>query len=167
MSQSRAAVVIPTGTPQPQPIRFFGTSWVRHDGGYRWRRIAASLGSLLGAVAGTFALRYGIQGLARISTSLTLVGLGGFTVSGVLAFRRTWLGFTRRDPDADPDAEKSTSSLYAIGFVGALLAYFLRSLTEAPGERLHRAEYEEARVQHARRRSARSGNPAADPHTFL
>ncbi|WP_176724955.1 MULTISPECIES: hypothetical protein [unclassified Streptomyces] len=178
MSPSRTAVEIPAGAPRPEPIRFFGTTWVRRDGGYLWRRAAATVGSLLAAVAGVLAVRFGIEGLAGISSVMTLVVLGGFVLSSALAFRRTWLSLTRREPGtaergAEPEPEpapvpeRSVSSLVAIGFVGALLAYFVRSLVEAPGERLHRAEYEEARARHARRRSARSGNPAADPGTFL
>lgn len=48
-----------------------------------------------------------------------------------------------------------------IGFIGSLLAYFCRSLVEAPGEKLHRAEYAAAQERYERRRGARTGNPAA------
>jgi hypothetical protein len=51
-------------------------------------------------------------------------------------------------------------SLRIIGFIGVLLAYALRTCTEAPGEKLRRAEYEEARARHERLRTARTGNPA-------
>ncbi|KJY38719.1 membrane protein, partial [Streptomyces sp. NRRL S-444] len=44
---------------------------------------------------------------------------------------------------------------------GSLIAYFLRCFAEAPGEKLRRAEYERATADFARRRSARTGNPAA------
>lgn len=154
------------GDPRPEPIRFFGTSWLRHDRGYAWRRAGLAAGSLLAAAAGALVLRFGFQGLAdaNIGTLVTALAVGGFAVCSALAFQRTWQGFTKRRPadrTADPDAARSTQSLYAIGFVGALLAYFVRCLVEAPGERLHRAEYDEARAAHDRRRTTRSGNPAA------
>jgi hypothetical protein len=171
VSDSNAAAAAPgtpkaqAGEPRPEPIRFFGTTWVDHGAGYRGRRVAASAGSLLCAALGALALRYGFQGLARIGGFVTILAVGGFAISSALAFRRTWIGFSQYRPTGTgtgPAAEagNSTSSVYAIGFVGSLLAYFLRSLTEAPGEGLRRAEYEEARAAHARRRTARSGNPA-------
>lgn len=161
LNESRTATATPAGEPQPEPIRFFGTTWVRHDGGYGRRRAAVAAGSLLAAVVGGFALRFGFQGLAGIGVFVTALTFAGFAISSALAFRRTWLGFTERRQDAaGPDPATSTSGLYALGFVGSLLAYFLRALTEAPGEGLHRAEYEAARAEHDRRRTARSGDPA-------
>ncbi|MGX1251126.1 hypothetical protein RKD48_003637 [Streptomyces ambofaciens] len=50
--------------------------------------------------------------------------------------------------------------LLAIGFVGSLLAYFFRTFTEAPGEKLHREEYEKAREEYEKRTTRRSGNPS-------
>jgi hypothetical protein len=154
------------GEPRPEPIRFFGTSWLRHDRGYAWRRAGLAAGSLPAAAAGALVLCFGFQGLAdaNIGTLVTVLAVGGFAVCSALAFQRTWQGFTKRRPAdraADPDAARSTQSLYAIGFVGALLAYFVRCLVEAPGERLHRAEYDEASAAHDRRLTTRSGNPAA------
>ena len=63
-------------------------------------------------------------------------------------------------PLPDPDRQASLRGLLAIGFVGSLLACFFRSLTEAPGEKLHREEYETAREQYAKRTSRRTGNPS-------
>jgi hypothetical protein len=144
--------------PQPQPIRFFGTTWVEHDAGYRGRRVAVAAGSLTAAVAGAFVLRFGFQGLAeaRINAVLMVLAVGGFAVCSALAFQRTWRSFAvpRQGAGADSGAgrdegrEDGSRGLYAVGFVGALLAYFLRSLREAPGEAVARAAYEAARSPH-------------------
>ncbi|MEU0659075.1 hypothetical protein [Streptomyces lavendulocolor] len=150
----------PTG-PQPEPLRFFGTTWVGHDGGYGLRRAGVAVGSLACAVAGAFVLRFAHQGLAIadiggfVNTLLVVM----FAVCTTIAFSRTWQGFTRRP--ADPAREDALRSLKAIGFIGSLLAYFLRSLVEAPGEKLLRTEYETARAQYDKRRSSRAGSPAA------
>lgn len=136
----------PEAAPAPEAIRWFGTTWVAHDGGYAWRRAAAAAGSLLAAAAGAFVLRLGFQGLAdaRIGGFVTAVAFVGSAVCSVLAFQRTWKGFSTR-----PAAAAENQGLYAIGFIGALLAYFVRSLTEAPGEALHRSEYQAALARHA------------------
>jgi hypothetical protein len=130
---------------------------VLHDGGYAWRRAGAAAGSLLAAALGALVLRIGFSGLAdaKIGDALTIVAVIGFGLCSVLAFQRTWRGFsTRRAP-----GQSSEQGLYAVGFVGSLLAYSLRCLAEAPGEGLRRAEYEAARARHA----ARKGRPKAKP----
>ncbi|MET9643971.1 hypothetical protein ACFZB6_12850 [Streptomyces syringium] len=150
--------------PQPEPIRFFGTTWVDHDGGYALRRAGVAVGALAAAAAGAFVLRFGYEGLAvaEVGNLVNMLVVVAFAVCSALAFRRTWEGFQRRpDPAADPAAEKSMRSILMIGFIGSLLAYFFRALREAPGERLHREEYEEARTRYERRRTTRTGNPAA------
>ncbi|WP_028799022.1 hypothetical protein [Streptomyces sp. 142MFCol3.1] len=151
-----------TGTPagpQPEPLRFFGTSWVAHEGGYTGRRVGVAVGSLAAAVASCFVLRLAYQGLAvaDVGRPVTLLVVVMFAVCSALAFRHTWDSFARR-----PDAERQASlrGLLAIGFIGSLFAYFFRSLTEAPGERVHREEYEEARRQYERRSKRRTGNPS-------
>ncbi|MFI1971656.1 hypothetical protein BLA24_03300 [Streptomyces cinnamoneus] len=151
--------------PRPEPLRFFGTTWVDHDGGYALRRAGVAAGSLVAAVAGAFLLRFGYEGLAiaQVGGLVNLMVVVAFAVCSALGFRRTWDGFVRR-PEAgatDAAAERSMHSIVMIGFVGVLLAYFFRSFVEAPGERLHRAEYEQESARHERRRSARTGNPAA------
>ncbi|WSS24469.1 hypothetical protein OG519_20135 [Streptomyces sp. NBC_01190] len=151
-------------------MRLFGTSWVAHDRGYGMRRVAVAIGSLLAALAGALALGFGLMGLVRYGPGVTSLGVAGFVACAVLGFSRTWKGFTRRRPPAGhhstSSSASSSTSLYALGFVGTLFAYFLRTFTEAPGEGLRRAEYEAARADHARRRAARSGNPAAaDPRS--
>jgi hypothetical protein len=151
-----------TGTPagpQPEPIRFFGTTWVDHSGGYTARRAGVAVGSLAAAVVSCLVLRVAYQGLAiaDIGSFVTLLTVVMFAVCSALAFRHTWEGFSRRP---DPDRQASLRGLLAVGFVGSLLAYFFRSLTEAPGEKLHRAEYDTAREQYEKRTTRRSGNPS-------
>ncbi|MEU3855444.1 EamA/RhaT family transporter [Streptomyces sp. NPDC029554] len=153
-----------TGTPthdgpQPEPLRFFGTTWLHHDNGYAARRAAVAAGSLAAAVAACVVLRLAYQGLqiAAIGGFVSLLMIVMFAVCSAMAFRHTWDGFTRRP---DPDRQASLRGLLSIGFVGSLLAYFFRSLTEAPGEGLHRGEYEAARKQHEKRSTRRTGNPS-------
>jgi len=148
----------PTG-PRPEPLRFFGTTWVHHDNGYTARRIAVAVGSLVAAAVSCLVLRFAYQGLqiAAIGSFVTLLMVVMFAVCSALAFRHTWDGFGKRP---DPDRQASLRGLLAIGFVGSLLAYFIRSLTEAPGEKLHREEYETARKQHEQRTTRRTGNPS-------
>ncbi|MEU8531240.1 hypothetical protein AB0C77_37560 [Streptomyces sp. NPDC048629] len=147
--------------PQPEEIRFFGTTWVGHDGHYGLRRVAVAVGSLLAAAAGCLVLRFAYQGLeiAEVGGFVNILVVVMFAICSAIAFRKTWEGFSRRP--ADPAREESLRSLKAIGFIGSLLAYFFRSLTEAPGEQLHRTEYETARAQYEKRRASRAGNPSA------
>ncbi|QDY78345.1 hypothetical protein [Streptomyces qinzhouensis] len=150
----------PSG-PRPEPIRFFGTTWVDHDGGYGLRRAGVAVGALVAAAAGAFALRLGYQGLtiADVGGILNALVIVMFAVCSTIAFRKTWEGFTRRPSGAStPDALRSVRT---VGFVGVLLAWCFRALKEAPGEGLHRREYETARTQYEKRRSVRTGNPAA------
>ncbi|MCK8677811.1 MULTISPECIES: hypothetical protein [Streptomyces] len=158
--QAATEPTTPAG-PRPEPLRFFGTTWVEHDGGYGLRRAAVAVGSLGAAVAGGFLLRFAYQGLtlAEVGGFVGILVVVMFAVCSAIAFRKTWEGFTRRP--ADPAREDSLRSLKLIGFVGSLLAYFLRSLTEAPGEKLLRSEYEAARAAYEKRRATRTGNPAA------
>ncbi|MCT7355714.1 EamA/RhaT family transporter [Streptomyces sp. 15-116A] len=146
------------GGPRPEPLRFFGTTWVDHDRGYTARRIGVAVGSLAAAVAACFVLRFAYQGLriADVGNFVSFLMVVMFAICSALAFRHTWESFTRRH---DPARQASLRGLLAIGFVGSLLAYFFRSLTEAPGEKLHREEYEAARTQHEKRTTRRSGNP--------
>ncbi|MFI7498849.1 EamA/RhaT family transporter [Streptomyces sp. NPDC049687] len=148
----------PTG-PRPEPLRFFGTTWVDHDQGYTARRIAVAVGALLATVVSCLVLRFAYQGLAiaDIGSLVTLLVVVMFAICSALAFRHTWDGFGKRP---DPDRQASLRGLLAIGFVGSLLAYFFRALTEAPGEKLHREEYETALKQHEKRASRRTGNPS-------
>ncbi|ARF73304.1 hypothetical protein B7C62_14280 [Kitasatospora albolonga] len=147
--------------PQPEPIRFFGTTWVDRDGGYGLRRVGVAVGSLVAAAAACFVLRFAYQGLeiAEVGSIVGMLVIVMFAVCSAIAFRKTWEGFGARPKD--PAREDSLRGLKSIGFVGSLLAYFVRSLIEAPGEKLRRTEYETARAQFEKRRSTRTGNPAA------
>ncbi|MGW7201212.1 hypothetical protein [Streptomyces chryseus] len=153
-------VTPPAGGPQPEPLRFFGTTWVDHDQGYGLRRAGVAVGSLAAAAAGCLVLRFAYQGLAiaDVGGFVNILVVAMFAICGAIAFRRTWEGYARRP---DPTTEAQLRSLKAIGFVGSLLAYFFRSLTEAPGEKLRRGEYEQAVTQYERRRTSRTGNPAS------
>ncbi|MFF8959286.1 hypothetical protein [Streptomyces sp. NPDC014894] len=147
--------------PRPEPIRFFGTTWVDHDGGYGVRRAGVAVGALAAAVAGALTLRLAHQGLliAEVGGFVNTLVIAMFAVCSAIAFRKTWEGFTRRlTGAANPD---SLRSVKVVGFVGVLLAYSLRALIEAPGEKLHREEYDKARTQYQKRRTTRTGNPAA------
>ncbi|PPS88607.1 hypothetical protein [Streptomyces sp. MH60] len=149
---------IPAG-PRPEPLRFYGTTWVDHDHGYTARRVGLAVGSLAVAAAACFVLRVAYQGLqiADIGSFVSLLMIVMFAICSALAFRHTWSGFTSRP---DPDRQASMRGLLAIGFVGSLLAYFCRTFTEAPGEKLHREEYEKAREEYEKRTVRRSGNPS-------
>ncbi|MFI1444066.1 EamA/RhaT family transporter [Streptomyces fructofermentans] len=151
-----------TGTPagpRPEPIRFFGTTWVNHDNGYAARRVGVAVGSLAAAAASCLVLRFGYEGLeiAAVGGFVSLLVVVMFAVCSAIAFRRTWEGFGSRPA---PETQASLRGLLTIGFIGALLAYFFRSLTEAPGEKLRRQEFETAREQYTRRTSRRTGNPS-------
>ncbi|MDC0772843.1 EamA/RhaT family transporter [Streptomyces sp. HD] len=160
MSEKNGTPATPAGStgPRPEPLRFFGTTWVDHGNGYTARRIAVAVGSLATAAASCLVLRFAYEGIqiAAIGSFVTVLVVVMFAVCSALAFRHTWDAFTKRP---DPDRHASLRSLLMIGFVGSLLAYFFRSLIEAPGEKLHREEYEAARKQHQTRTTRRTGNP--------
>lgn len=147
------------GGPEPEGIRFFGTSWVDHGDGYALRRAAVAVGSLAATVASCLVLRFAYDGvaLADVGSFVGVLIVVMFAVCSAVAFRRTWAGFGARP--ADPAREESLRSLKAIGFIGSLIAYFVRSLTEAPGEGLRRREYEAAVAAYEKRRATRAGNP--------
>ncbi|AEW94957.1 hypothetical protein SCATT_25860 [Streptantibioticus cattleyicolor NRRL 8057 = DSM 46488] len=156
MSESEQTQRPDGGEPRPEPLRFFGTTWLHHDGGYALRRAGVAAGSLIAAAAGALLLRFAYQGFqsAAVGTVVNVLFVVALAVCTLLAFRRTWDGYVRRPEGAPPEGR----GLLLIGFVGSLLAYFVRSLIEAPGEKLLRAEYERAREQYERRRA---GNPSA------
>ncbi|MER6474525.1 EamA/RhaT family transporter [Streptomyces collinus] len=147
------------GGPRPEPLRFFGTSWVDHDHGYAARRAGVAAGSLVAAAVSCLILRFAYEGIqiADSGAFVTVLVVAMFAICSALAFRNTWEGFGKRH---DPQRQATLRGLLAIGFVGSLLAYFFRSLTEAPGEKLHREEYDRAREEYARRTSRRTGDPS-------
>lgn len=106
-------------------------------------------------------LRFAYEGLeiGNVGPFLSISVVVLFAIASSIAFTKTWASFSRRPaPSSD---EAALKGLKTIGFIGSLIAYFLRCLGEAPGEKLRRAEYERAQVEYARRRSTRTGNPAA------
>lgn len=145
--------------PRPEPLRFFGTTWVEHDGGYGLRRVAVAAGSLAAAAVACLVLRFAYQGLeiADVGKLVNVLVVVMFAVCSALAFQHTLGSFSKRP---DPERQSSLRGLLAIGFIGSLLAYFVRSLREAPGEKLHREEYDEARAAYDKRTSRRTGNPS-------
>ncbi|MGD9484559.1 hypothetical protein WDH52_15085 [Streptomyces sp. TRM70308] len=150
--------------PGPEPLRFYGTTWVDHSGGYALRRTGLALGAFAAAAAGAFVLRFAYQGLAlaEVGSLVNTLLVVAFAVCTSLAFTRTWSSYTRRSgPRGDTPGASPTQGLKLIGFLGILLAYGLRTLVEAPGEKLLRAEYEQALARYERRRTTRTGNPAA------
>ncbi|EGX54976.1 integral membrane protein [Streptomyces zinciresistens K42] len=161
MSEKNGTPATPADTtgPRPEPLRFFGTTWVDHDHGYTGRRIAVAAGSLAAAAVSCLVLRFAYEGvrMAGPGSLVTALVVVMFAVCSALAFRHTWEAFTKR-PDTDHQA--GLRGLLTIGFVGSLLAYFLRSLVEAPGEKLHREEYESARRQYESRATRRTGDPS-------
>lgn len=148
----------PTG-PRPEPIRFFGTTWLNHDGTYTARRAAVTAGSLATLAVSCLVLRLAYDGLqlAAVGGFVGVLLVVMFAVCSALAFGHTWGAFIKRP---DPARHSSLRGLLTIGFLGSLTAYFLRSLKEAPGESLHREEYTQARRQYERRTAKRTRNPA-------
>ena len=152
--------------PEPEPIRFYGTTWVDHSGGYHLRRIALAIGALLLAAAGAWVLRLVYEGtaLARTGGVVSTLLVVAFALCSSMAFSRTLTDYTRGPDEARGPADPSMRPIKVIGFLGVLLAYALRSLVEAPGEKPRRAAYDRAVERYERRdaaRAARRGNPAA------
>src|SRR5689334_16561528 len=110
MSESQPRRPSPQVGPRPEPIRFFGTTWVDRDGGYALRRLAAAAGSLAAAAVGALLLGLGYEGLAtaRVSPFVSLLVVVMFAACSALAFQRTWSGFVRRPGAvANPAVERS------------------------------------------------------------
>ncbi|MFM9593498.1 EamA/RhaT family transporter [Streptomyces scabiei] len=154
----KASSATPAG-PRPEPLRFFGTTWLHHDGTYTARRAAVTAGSLAALAVSCLVLRLAYDGLqlAAVGGFVSILLVLMFAVCSALAFGHTWGAFGKRP---DPARHSSLRGLLTIGFLGSLTAYFLRSLKEAPGESLHREEYTAARRQYERRTAKRTRNPA-------
>ncbi|MFC8720025.1 hypothetical protein [Kitasatospora sp. NPDC057198] len=151
------------GAPAPQPIRWFGTTWVQRGTGYWLRRAAVSAGALAATAAGALLLRLGVSGV-RISGAapLTLLLMLAIGVCCALAGLRNWKILTEgRDSLTGWMAEeKQLAGVWLVGSTGALAAYFARSLVEAPGEGLKRAVYDQESAVWHRRRAARAEREA-------
>ncbi|MBV6697151.1 hypothetical protein KV557_08460 [Kitasatospora aureofaciens] len=155
----------PAGAPEPEPIRWFGTSWVHRDNGYWLRRVAVPVGALATAAAAAFVLRLGVEGIALSAEGGFLNGLlvAAIAICSLMAALRTWklLAEGKDRLDGWMAEDRSLGAVWIIGGVGTLLAYFVRSLTEAPGEAVQRAAYEQAVAQYERRQAGRGGRPGA------
>lgn len=155
----------PAGAPEPEPIRWFGTSWVGRGTDYRLRRVVVPIGALLAAVAGAFVLRFAVEGVQLSDNGGFVNGLlvAAVAICSCLAGLRNWKLLSEgKDQLTGWMAEdKSLGVVWIIGGVGALFAYFLRGLVEAPGEAVKRARYERATARYGRRQSGRSGRPDA------
>ncbi|MER7750646.1 hypothetical protein [Kitasatospora sp. NPDC097643] len=149
----------PAGTPEPEPIRWFGTSWLNRDNGYWLRRVLVPVGALATAAAAAFVLRLGVEGVALSDSGGFLNGLLTVAVAicSVMAALRTWkvLAEGKDQLTGWMTEDRSLGAVWIIGGIGALLAYFVRSLTEAPGEAAKRASYDRAVAQHTKRQAAR------------
>lgn len=149
--------------PAPEPIRFFGTSWVEHGRDYWLRRVGVSVGALLTVAAGALVLRFAVSGV-QLSNSGGLVNgllIAAIAICSCLAAIRNWklLAEGRESLTGWMAEDRSLGAVWLIGSVGAAAAYFFRSLVEAPGEAARRARYERAAAQHERRRGGRPGRP--------
>lgn len=92
-----AEAAAPAG-PEPEPIPFFGTTWVNHDGGYALRRAGIAIGALVTAVAAALLLRLSYEGLelGNVGPFLSISVVVLFAISSSIAFAKTWESFSRR-----------------------------------------------------------------------
>lgn len=97
-AQPAARVPAAAAGPQPEPIRFFGTTWVDHDGGYALRRVAMAAGSLITAVAAAVLLRLSYEGLeiGDVGPFLSISVVVLFAIASSIAFVKTWDSYKRR-----------------------------------------------------------------------
>ncbi|WP_049576618.1 hypothetical protein [Streptomyces sp. SBT349] len=152
---------LPDEEPRPEPIRFYGTHWVDHTGGYALRRsLLGPLAAVL-AVAGAGVLWFVYAGLEGSETAGWLRALVVIAVvmCSVMAFIRTWSGYSRPRGETAVD-DSAFRSIKVVGFVGVFTAYAVRSAVEAPGEKLLRADHEAALDRFRRGTAKRSRNPA-------
>lgn len=150
--------------PAPEPIRYFGTSWVARGRDYRVRRVLVPIGALATVVAGAFLLRFAVDGvqLSKAGGFVDVLLVAAIALCSCLAALRNWkqLAEGRAALTGWMAEEKSLGAVWLIGCVGAAAAYFVRSLSEAPGEAVRRAEYERALERHERRSTGRAERPA-------
>ncbi|MFD9129187.1 hypothetical protein [Kitasatospora sp. NPDC059571] len=161
MDEQRTPQTAPAAGPAPEPIRWFGTGWVEHDGGYRLRRVLVPIGALLCTLAGALLLRFAVAGVGMSDAGgfVNVLLVAAIAICTCLSAMRMWKVLTEgRDSLSGWMAEdRSLGAVWLIGGVGALAVYFFRSLVEAPGEAVHRAAYEQAVQRHERRRAERGG----------
>jgi hypothetical protein len=152
-----------SAAPGPEPIRWFGTGWVTHDTGYWLRRVAVSVGALVATCAGALLLRLAVQGVlvARSGSLVNTLLMAAVAICSVVAAVRSWklLSRGRASLSGWMAEDRQVGPMLAIGFVGALAAYFVRSLVEAPGEAEKRARHEQAVAAAARPRARAAAGP--------
>ncbi|MEY9874087.1 hypothetical protein ABH931_003581 [Streptacidiphilus sp. MAP12-33] len=157
----------PSASPSVQApsIRWFGTTWVDRGPDYWLRRVAVSVGALVAAVAGGFLMRLAVEGVAVAKTGafVEILLVLAIAVCSCVGALRTWNVLTqgRESLTGWMADEKSISVMLIVGFVGSLVAYFLRSLVEAPGEGVERTRYELAVAAAARRKATPKAAPKA------
>ncbi|KJK56282.1 hypothetical protein [Saccharothrix sp. ST-888] len=159
----------PNRAPEPEPIRWFGTSWVDRGADYRVRRVLVPVGALVCTVAGALVLRFAVTGVRMSESGGFVYGLliAAIAVCSCLAALRNWklLAEGRESLTGWMAEDKSLGVVWLIGVVGALVAYFVRSLVEAPGESVKRAGYDQARMRYERRQADRGGRPGSQGRT--
>ncbi|WP_037574835.1 hypothetical protein [Phaeacidiphilus oryzae] len=152
------------GSPQPEPLRWFGVSWAARGGEYWARRVAVAVGALVALVAGGLLMRLGVQGvfLAGSGTIVDVLLVLAVAICSLAAAARTW-----RLLSVGKDAltgwmadEGQLRVMLVIGFVGSLAAYFVRSLFEAPGEGAARARWDAAKTRATLARTRPKGGGA-------
>ncbi|WP_175607701.1 hypothetical protein [Peterkaempfera bronchialis] len=164
MTDDRAPAT-PSDEPRPEPVRFFGTSWVAHGSGYLVRRVAVAAGALLAVAAGVLVMWLAVSGvmISGAGAFVNVLLVAAVLVCSCLAAARTWRILTagRETLDGWMADDRALGPIRIVGWVGTLAAYFVRSLAEAPGEAAARARHRAALAAYERRRSARSGRPGA------
>lgn len=153
----------PTPAAAPEPIRFFGTSWVARGADYWVRRVVVSLGAMLTVALGALVLRFAVSGvqLSKAGGFVNGLLLAAIAVCSCLAALRNWkiLADGRDSLDGWMAEDKSLGAVWLIGCVGAAAAYFFRSLVEAPGEAVKRAAWERETARLVKRQASRDGRP--------
>ncbi|WP_370067451.1 hypothetical protein [Streptacidiphilus sp. MAP5-3] len=157
----------PASAPAPEPIRWFGTTWVERGRGYWLRRVGVSVGALVAALLGGYIMQLAVEGvfIAQTGGFVEAVMVLAIAVCSCIAALRNWTILSRGKESLSGwmEDDKSMGVPMIVGFVGSLVAYFVRSLVEAPGESLLRSRYERAVAAAARRKAtpkpqkARSG----------
>ncbi|WP_042385418.1 hypothetical protein [Streptacidiphilus melanogenes] len=165
MPDSNALAPAAPTSVEAAPVRWFGTTWVDRGPDYWLRRVSVSVGALVAAAAGAFVMQLAVQGVVVANTGsfVEILLVLAIAVCSCVAALRTWSVLTRGKESltgwmAD---DKSLGVMLAVGFVGSLVSYFLRSLVEAPGESVQRSRYELAVAAAARRQAGRKPAKAA------
>ncbi|WP_055585029.1 hypothetical protein [Peterkaempfera griseoplana] len=132
--------------PAPEPVRFFGTTWVDRGAAYRLRRVAFTVGALLALVVGAVLMWLAVTALGDsqglVGALLVVAVLGCSVMAGLRTWRTLVVG--RSGLTGWMADDRALTPIMAVGFVGTLAAYAVRSLVEAPGEGLARSRHQAA-----------------------